>query len=609
MTTLIADIETDGLLDEVTTIHCMVLHDPKSGETWKYVGPEVEAGARKLMEAEVLVGHNVVRFDIPVLQKFYPWFKPKGVVRDTFIIAKLIWPNLKTLDRNAKIDGFPGNLVGRNSLEAWGWRLGNHKGDFAKQTDWKTFTPEMLEYCVQDVVGPTAALWALIQKKKYSEAAIQNEHDFAYVMFLQEQHGFRFDMPAATKLHSKLVKRRLELEASLQATFPGWWEDMKTPDYYLGVLEGIERRFETKGAAQKVKAKEIRPGPLRKKHTPFNPASRDHVARVLKEAHGWVPKVFTDGGKAQIDESVLEAMTFPEAKLLLEYFMLEKRLGQLAEGDNAWLKLVTAEGRIHGQVDPGGTVTGRCSHMKPNMGQIPACDKPFGPECRALFLPNEGHVLVGADASGIQLRALSHYLYRWDQGKYVQLVTTGDVHTANQQAAGLPTRDNAKTFIYSWLLGAGDAKTGAIIGKGSKAGRELKDRFLKNLPALKKLKDRLRQRVDETHSIIGLDGRVLPCESAHLAMGSLLQGFEAVVMKKATWLLYQDLTSRGFVHGVDFGFCVMVHDEWQLSARKEIADEVGKAAGAAIAKAGEMFESLCPLAGAYKIGKNWAETH
>ncbi len=257
-----------------------------------------------------------------------------------------------------------------------------------------------------------------------------------------------------------------------------------------------------------------------------------------------------------------------------------------------------------------GTVTSRCSHSKPNMGQIPAVDRPYGKECRALFTANDnGHVLVGADASGIQLRALAHYLHRWDGGQYVTLVTTGDVHTANQKAAGLPTRDNAKTFIYAWLLGAGDQKIGEIIGKGRAAGKELKARFLKNLPAFKHLTARIEHRVKESGSIVGLDGRIMPVKTAHFALASLLQGFEAVVMKKATSLLFNHLTSKGYLHGTHFGFCAMVHDEWQISAQKEIANEVGQAAVNAIKEAGELFKSNCPLTGEFKVGGNWCQTH
>jgi len=635
VTTLLFDIETDGLLEKVTKIHCLVACDPEAGASHIGVASDggIEPLLRKLMEADVIVGHNIIRFDIPVIQKFYPWFKPKGKVRDTFLLAKLIWPNLAELDKKARVEGFPKNLTGAHSLEAWGWRLKARKGDFGKTADWKEFTKEMLDYCVQDVDGPTAALWKLIQSKKFSEEAIQVEHDFAQVMFEMEQHGFRFDEPAAHKLHAELVKRKLELEAQLQTTFPGWWEDMKTPEYYEGTIlsengfargtvSEVTRQYPTKGAAQKAKAKNIRPGPLKKKHTPFNPGSRDHIARALKE-RGWKPKVFTDGGKPQIDEAILSGLDYPEAKLLTEYLMVAKQLGQVAEGDNAWLKLVKADGRMHGEVDTMGTWTSRCSHKRPNMGQIPSVmigkDKHpimgsaghYGYECRALFVPNEGHVLVGADASGIQLRALSHYLARWDGGKYVELVTTGDVHTANMKATEgiIETRDVAKTFIYAYLLGAGDPKIGKIVGKNKATGTELRAKFLKNFPAFKHLKNELERRVKETGSITGLDGRRIPCENAHFGLAGLLQGFEAVVMKKATKFLYDDLTARGWVHGKDWGFCAMVHDEWQISARKEIADDVGKAAAAAIAKAGVCFDSLCPLAGEYKIGGNWAETH
>jgi DNA polymerase-1 len=621
MSTLLFDIETDGLLAEVTKIHCLVIMDADTKHVSKYTanpGPgedPIDVGLLLLQSAERIVGHNVVRFDIPVIQKFYPWFQPRGIVRDTLISAKLIWPNLKTLDKGSRV--ITGKLVGSHALKAWGLRLGALKGDFGETSDWKVFTPEMLEYCVQDVVGPTDALWTLILKKNYSEEAIQNEHDFAFVAFQMEQHGFAFDEKAAAQLHVQLVKRRLELEAQLQEKYKGWWEDMKMPDHYLGEVmvetradvKSLETfKYPTKGAAQKAKATNIRPGPLRRKHTPFNPGSRDHIIKVLLSDHGWKPTKFTDGGDPKLDEEVLEALDLPEAKLLIEYLMLQKRLGQLAEGDNAWLKLVK-NGRIHGRIDPMGTVTSRCSHSAPNMGQCPAVDKPFGKECRALFTANPGHVLVGADASGIQLRVVAHYAALWDGGEYVQLVTKGDVHTANKEAAGLDTRDRAKTFIYAWLLGGGDAKIGAITGKGAAVGKALKAAFLSRFPALKAIKDALKQAIDESGTIRGLDGRIMPCESAHLAMGSLLQGFEAVIMKKASWFLYQDLTSRGWVHGKDWGLCAFVHDEWQISARPEIADEIGKAATAAIVKAGEYFKSRCPLAGEFKIGRNWAETH
>jgi DNA polymerase-1 len=619
MRTLLFDLETDGLLDAVTKIHCMVIMDAETGEVFQCVGEDdLVAGFRMLEAADIIAGHNIIRFDIPVIQKFYPWFKPRGKIRDTLVGAKLIWPNLKVLDKGRS--DLPG-LIGSHSLKAWGIRLKALKGNYGETTDWKTFTPEMLLYCVQDVAGPTLALWKLILSKDYSEEAMQTEHDFTFVAHQMELHGFRFNVEAAQKLHATLVKRRLELEAQLQAKYAGWWEDMKTPEWWEASWQGHTTRAPTKSVAEAdlwgmvrksgAKRKEItfQAGPMAKKHTPFNPGSRDHIIKVLLEEHAWKPARFTDSGQPKLDEEVLEALDIPSAKLLIEYLMIQKRLGQLAEGDNAWLKLVKADGRIYGRIDSMGAETSRCSHSTPNMSQVPAVDKPYGHECRALFIPNEGHVLVGADASGIQLRVIAHYAAIWDQGKYTELVTTGDVHTANQLAAGLPTRANAKTFIYAWLMGAGDAKIGSITGKGSTEGKALKARFLAGFPALSALKDALKKTVNENKNILGIDGRLMPCDSAHLAMGRLLQGFEAVIMKKAMVLLYRDLTSRGWVHGKDWGFCAFVHDEWQISARKDIADEIGKAATAAIVKAGEYFKSRCPLAGEYKIGSDWAGTH
>lgn len=633
------DIEANGLLAEVTKIHCIVVENIDTGEVLCHhadlaISPRhgsIEEAINLLQEADEIVGQNIIRYDIPVIQKFYPNFKPKGKVRDTLVGAKLIWPNLKRLDKgSSKVTGA---LVGKHSLEAWGLRLGFPKGDYAKETDWAVFTKEMLDYCIQDVVGPTKALHDLILRKNYSEEAMIVEHDFTFVAHQMELHGFRFDVASAQKLHATLVKRKLELEAQLQEKYKGWWEDMKTPEYWLGEWKGTEARAATKSACEELLWKVVKvnggkrrdmhftAGPLARKHTPFNAGSRDHIRKVLLEEHGWKPTKFTDGGDPKLDDEVLENLDLPEAKLLQEFLMIDKRLGQLAEGDNAWLKVVRADGRIYGRIDSMGAVTSRCSHMTPNMAQIPAVavgkdKKPlmgdegrYGYECRALFLPDEEHVLVGADAAGIQLRVIAHYAARWDDGKYIELVTKGDVHTANKDAAGLPSRDTAKTFIYAWLLGAGDGKIGSITGKGAAEGKVLKARFLAGFPALAALKETLKKRIAEDGSIRGLDGRIMPCESAHLAMGSLLQGFEAIVMKKAAWFLYADLTGRGWVHGKDWGLCAFVHDEFQISARKDIADEIGKAAVNAIVKAGEYFKSRCPLAGEYKIGKDWAETH
>src|SRR5690606_31621074 len=184
--------------------------------------------------------------------------------------------------------------------------------------------------------------------------------------------------------------------------------------------------------------------------------SRTHIYKRLKDKYNWKPKEFTEKGTPKVSEEVLESLPYPEAELLNEYLMIQKRISQLAEGHSAWLKMVRPDGRIYGSVITNGAVTGRMTHNSPNLAQVPAVNVPYGKECRSLFTVPDDRVLVGADASGLELRCLAHYMARFDKGAYARELLEGDIHTANQKAAGLPTRDNAKTFIYAFLYGAGD---------------------------------------------------------------------------------------------------------------------------------------------------------
>lgn len=472
MKRLLFDCETNGLWPEVDRVHCIVTLDLDTGESQSFyddtriIHPSrrgtLQDGVRELKQASELWGHNILQYDIPVLNKildakFNPFFDGQKL-RDTLVCSQHMWLELKLKDfAFRKINtAFPGPLVGSHSLEAWGWRLDNHKGTFGKEADWSKFTLEMLTYALQDL-STNKSLIDLIVSKNYSETALDNEMRFQWVIWLQQEHGFRFDRKAAVALYGELSEKRTLIERELQAGFPGWYEDTKTPEYYALIHMGEEiGRYPTKGAAElarkekklKTKLCEFVAGPLKQKHTPFNPGSRDHIARFLQERYGWKPKQFGDDGKPTVDEDVLSALKYPEIEKISEYLMIEKRIGQLAEGEKAWLKL-ERDGRIYGRVNTNGAVSTRVTHSQPNMSQVPAVDKQYGKECRALFIADEGHVLVGADASGIQLRALSHYMADWDGGAYVKIVLEGDVHSSNRDAAGgfLKTRDAAKTFI------------------------------------------------------------------------------------------------------------------------------------------------------------------
>jgi DNA polymerase I-like protein with 3'-5' exonuclease and polymerase domains len=339
----------------------------------------------------------------------------------------------------------------------------------------------------------------------------------------------------------------------------------------------------------------------------FNPSSRDHIAKKLK-ALGWKPKVFTETNQPKVDEAVLSSLPYPEAKLLCQYLLVEKRIGQLAEGRQSWLKLET-DGRIHGQVTTMGAVTSRCTHQNPNMAQVPSIKAPYGKECRSLFYAPSGYVLMGCDVSGLELRCLAHFMARYDEGEYGRILLEEDIHTANQLAAGLPTRDNAKTFIYAFLYGAGDEKIGKIIGKGAREGKKLKEAFLSKTPALQKLREGVGKAATERGHIKALDGRLMPIRHPHAALNTLLQGAGAIICKRWVVTFHQLLREHGFTDGIDYMQVAFVHDEIQVLVKENYADKIGEICIKAIKSAGEYYGIRIPLDGEYKFGRNWAETH
>ena len=604
---LLFDCETNGLLDELNTIHCIAAVNPDTGETYRGndhgASLTVEDVLRLLMKADCIAGHNIIGFDIPAIQKVYPWFKPRGLIRDTLIMSRLIFTDLVDKDFKfaKKTPAFGKNLIGSHKLEAWGIRLGEWKGDYSEVMKaqgidpWARWNQEMDDYCLQDVVV-THKLWLKLISKGFGEEAIQLEHDVAPIIERQIRYGFLFDVEKARKLEMVLVARRTDLADALRAAFPPWQGKDGAPFV-------PKRDNQAKGYVKGV--------PVQKyKTVVFNPASRDHIADRLQKLYKWKPAQFTDGGKPKVDETTLEGLTYPEAELLREYLMVEKRLGQLSEGKQAWFKSIKkATGRIHGRVTQNGAVTGRMTHSNPNMAQVPSCGAPYGEQCRELFHVPKGKKQVGADASGLELRNLAHFMARWDGGEYAKVILEGDIHSVNQTAAGLPTRNNAKTFIYAFLYGAGDEKIGSIIGKGRKAGQQLKKQFLQGLPALGKLLDGVRRAANQRGYLIGLDGRKLHIRSDHAALNTLLQSAGAVVMKKALVILDSRLQDMGFVPGVNYEFIANIHDEFQIECDEDIAEIVGKTAVESIRAAGDHFGFRCPLDGEFKIGNNWKECH
>jgi len=584
------DIEANGFLGNATKVYCVVAYDVDTDQEWVFGPNDRDKAIELLLKAEALIGHNIIQYDIPVLEKL--WGITLDVtLYDTLVLARLIYSNLKETDAElVKAGRLDQKLWGSNSLKAWGQRIGEHKSDY--EGGFEEWSEAMQDYCVQDV-HTLVKLWRFLRLGEYSAAAVQLETDIAKACFHIETHGWTFDKERAIDLYGRLTARRDELSRELIDKF-GTWEEV---DKVLIPKRDNKTRGYTKGV------------PVTKyKTVEFNPNSRHHIEKKLREL-GWKPEVFTDGGKAKLDEAILERIDIPQAKLLVEHFMVVKRLSQLADGDEGWMKALDANNRIHGRYNTMGTVTGRASHYSPNIGQVPANKKPFGHECRELFTVPAGWSLVGADMSGLELRCLAHYMSFYDNGAYADVVLNGDVHTENQKAAGLPTRDNAKTFIYAFLYGAGDAKIGKIVNGTAKDGAKLKDTFMRTLPALKRLRDTVGQASSKGY-LKGLDGRRIPVRSSHAALNSLLQSCGAVLCKQWVVDVYQSLSDI-YVPGYDgdFVICGWIHDEVQVACRSELAQAVGQRIVKCATNAGSNYGFKVRLDSEYKVGRSWSETH
>lgn len=431
----------------------------------------------------------------------------------------------------------------------------------------------MIKYCIQDVELTGDVHSYLLQelgKWKNSEQSIRLEHDIALIMRQQEENGFKLNEPDATILLAQMRDRMGEIEDHLQEIFPPI----------------VEERWSEKTGKQ-----------LKDRVTVFNVGSRMQIAERLQTLGVRFTKK-TEAGNIIVDESVLKEIDLPEAKLIAEYLMLQKRVGLLV----SWLHHVDeSDNRVHGRVITNGAVTGRMTHQKPNMGQIPSVSSEYGEECRKLWTVDDGNVLVGTDLSGIELRCLAHYMNDED---WTRELLEGDVHTKNQKAAGLETRAQSKTFIYATLYGAGPAKIGSIVGGGAREGSKLLEAFYRNTPNLASLMQKV-QRIAEKGYVPGLDGRRIQVRSAHSALNTLLQGCGAIIAKQWCIEAHKQFRERGIpVQQVAF-----VHDEIQVETEERFGEEVASIMVQAARDAGTALAFRCPVDAESKIGKNWFETH
>lgn len=587
---LVFDIEANGLTPD--KIHCITAIDVDSEQAYDWKPDEVEQGLKFLLTASQLIAHNGIGYDIPAIRKIYPWFSvDESRVMDTLIISRLIWSDLADKDHAqiAKGSSAIGKLAGSHSLAAWGHRLGEHKGDYTG--GWDEWSEEMHTYAKQDCVV-TLKLWKLIETKGYSQEAIDLEHRVAWIMAAAERKGIGFDADAATKLTGTLLSEKAGLETKLQDTFAPWY----SPDKLVTPKKTINYKNKpqvTEGASY-----------TKVKQNVFNAGSRQHIANRLEVCFGWTPTEFSPSGQPKVDETTLSSMTYPEAKPLIDFLTIQKRLGAVAEGKQAWLS-ANVNGRIHPRYITNGAVTGRATHRSPNISQVPAVRAPWGKECRSLFKPSEGRVMCGVDLSGIELRCLAHFMAKWDDGAYGKIVTDGDVHSANAEALGVD-RDTSKRWVYAFLYGAGIEKLGAICGKNAAYGKRLKQRFMHNLPALNNLIQNVQKAATRGY-LKGLDGRHVNVRQAFSALNTLLQSAGALVAKR--WLVNIDdaLLEHGLKDKADL--VLWIHDEVQLEVEPEYAEQVKELVIEAARKAGRDFNFRIETAAEGKIGSNWAETH
>jgi hypothetical protein len=731
---LVFDAETDGLLDQVTVCHCLCVRDYDTGQKWVFRRNKREDTIHKayalLNDAEEIWGHNIVAYDIPMLELLFGWVL-EARIRDTLVLARLLFPDQKDKDfRLFEAGKLEGKNIGKHTLDSWGQRLGMFKGDYkaikeaigvergyVKDSEemrawvWGTWTTELEDYCENDV-EVTSLLVKMIDSREASPQAVYVQHRLADLMARQQENGFPFDKPRAMILAGELTEEQVRLEGELAIEFPGRFIPAKSmdtapigrnvkggefPDFYV-YDEPEDRRWHGY-PEQKRKASPKWKDPLHPRYeegawfTPikwqeFKATSRKQITDRLQDL-GWIPEDedYTEKGNVKANDVILRRIVerFPVAEKLADLLAIRKLMGQLADGKQAWLKVYNEEtGCIHGYVNPCGAVTTRATHAFPNLAQVPAVRKKkakvkdllqvanptgiirpnarwkngpvlvmvkgqrcddwhllpesafktddegnavvdviilglkggWGYECRSLFTVWDGWKLVGSDLAGIELRCLAHEMAKYDGGAYGQVLLEGDIHSENQRLAGLDMRDTAKTFIYAFLYGAGDEKIGKIVSplsspvEQARIGKELKARFLKNLPALNRvIRDVQRQAARKF--LVGLDGRRLFVRSKHAALNTDLQGMGATIAN--WWLINLEdmLAEEGLTYGWDGDFCFLawIHDEVQIACREGLEERVAELCIKAAMETGRQLDFALPVEASASIGNAWHETH
>lgn len=817
--TLIFDIESDGLLspkrnrgpDEgsgvISRVDCLCIRDisdPADIKTYEFAQhpageyivfgatpeedttielPErddIEDGLWMLMTARYRIGHNIIQYDDPAIKMVYPLYDPAGTAIDTLVMTRLIMPDTGDLDDKMIVRSrFPGKLRKSHSLDAWGWRIGLHKGDYSVEcakrgiSPWKEWRPNKLSYCVNDI-DVTEALWYKVQEDMPPLGSIQFEHECQQLAMKQRGNGVPFDMAAAEKLATELEKELSAHEAAVKEKYKFWFTpdkkrinrplyddpdigdretplqrkrkaakkkgllfddsdyDKKTgyqkirPEYFeddsrglwaeVEISKATRRAFEKRAAEIEANTKRenanaraaiwnsLNPDAPKKKkivalkelpdfkwdqtengikcrnpdttegalfcpikRVDFNPGSRMNVIDRLIQIHNWQPAEFTETGQPSVNDAVLTALKgrVPEAAGLAEVFFYKKLLGALQEGPESWMRNYAEDGAIHGNLNTGGTVSGRCAHNSPNLGNVvavmtrktktadgdkekdlllpngeyqPQCfnadgslkkEAPllgrqgeYGFEVRSLFytpheILGEEWIQIGADLKNVEGRTQGAQLAPYDDSALVNyLLGGGDIHTRNMQLCGINDRGLIKRVYFAFAYGAGDYKLGITADdklnytQAVRRGRELRDLLVEKIPGMKHAQDHVKAQAGQGF-LIGIDGRKLQCRSPHSAFNLQCQS-DAGLLAKKWWLLTEErLLEAGGTHGWegDFAMMLFVHDELQIAIKKFFVEEACNIIEKAAVEAGEFFNYPIRIEADSKIGHTWAACH
>ena len=407
------------------------------------------------------------------------------------------------------------------------------------------------------------------------------EHQVATILTKQEHHGWYFDEKSARELESTLRNELESTQAKLRADFP----------YVAGTVFTPKRDNQRTGYVKGVPFTRLKD---------FNPQSRDHISWILQTHCDWTPTSLTASGKAVIDETVLKDIGTDISLRFLRVLELTKQLGMISEGVNAWQKLVTTSSRIHHHCAVG-TSTHRCHHRTPNLAQVPS-DEQF----RKLFKATPGYTMCGADLSGIELRLLSHYLARYDGGRYKEILLNGDIHQTNADRIGI-TRRQVKTVTYAFLYGAGNIKIGHTYDpllsedKAKKKGKEIREAYVAAIPGLKELLEAV-HKASEKGYVRGLDKRKILVDSKHKSVNYLIQGSAAILAKR--WMVIANETPLKTPRQLAF-----IHDELQFEVHPNEVNDLKFTLQHAALQAGEYYNLRVPIEAEAKSGPTWADVH